>query len=42
MVQLGFTHDSREPEQEPIVIGARVVDAFGIGDERLEQTTELE
>jgi len=42
MVQFRLAHDAGESKQQPVVIGARVVDAFRIGDERLEQTTQLE
>ena len=36
VVQLRLAHDSRESKQQPVVIGPRVIQPFGVGDERLE------
>lgn len=42
VVQLGLAHDARKAEQQPIVVGLRVVQPLGVGDERLEQPAQLQ
>ena len=41
-VQLGLGHDPREPEQEPVVVVGRVVDAILVGEQGAKQGAELQ
>ncbi len=41
-VQLGFTHRPFQAQQQPIVVGPRVVDPFGIADQRLTDRADVE
>jgi len=40
--QLGLAHRALEPEQEAVVVLARVVDAIDVGDERAEEGADLQ
>ena len=42
LVELGFTHYAGKPEQQPIVVGPRVVHTLSVGDQRIEQTAQLQ
>jgi len=41
-VQLRFAHRALEPEQEAVVVLARVVDAIDVGDERAEEGADFQ
>jgi hypothetical protein len=41
-VELGLAHGRLESEKEPVVEGAWIVDAFGIGDECAGDRTDVE
>ena len=41
-VQLGLAHRALEPEQQPVVVERRVVDAVAVGDQRAGQGADLE
>ena len=41
-VQLGLAHRALEPEQQPIVVERRVIDAVAVGDQRAGQSADLE
>ena len=42
LVQLGFAHDPRQAEQQPVVVGARVVEPLAIGEDHAEQRAQFE
>ena len=41
-VQLGLAHRALEPEQQPVVVERRVVDAVAVGDQRAGEGADLE
>ncbi len=41
-IEFGFRHGPFEPEQEPVVIQPRVVDALDVGDERAPERRQVE
>jgi site-specific DNA recombinase len=41
-VELGLAEHAPQPEQQPVVVGARIVDAIGIGDERPHDRGQIE
>ncbi len=41
-VQLGLAHGSLEPEQEPVIEQARMIEAVGIADQRVAETGEID
>lgn len=41
-MQLGFTHRPFQAQQQPIVVGRRVVDPLGIADQRLTDRADVE
>ena len=42
LVQLCLAHDAGQAQQQPVVIGTRVVEPFAIGDDHAEQGAKLE
>jgi hypothetical protein len=42
LMQFGFAHDAREAEQQPVMIGARVIEPFAVGDQNPEERAQLE
>ena len=42
LVQLGLTHDPRQAEQQPVVIGTRVVETLAIGEDHAKQRAQFE
>jgi hypothetical protein len=41
-VQLGLAHRALEPEQQPVVVEGRIVDAIAVGDQRAGERADLE
>src|SRR3954451_5765200 len=41
LMQFGFAHDPRQAEQQPIVVGARIVEALAIGEDHAEQRAQF-
>ena len=41
-MQLGFAHDPRQAEQQPVVIGARIVEALAVGEDHAKQRAQFE
>src|SRR6266581_5330647 len=42
VMELSFAHNARESEQKAVVVGARVVEPLGIGDECFEQPAQFQ
>ena len=42
LVQLGFAHDPRQTEQQPVMVGARVVEPLAIGQDHAKQRAQFE
>src|SRR3954454_14792747 len=42
LVQLGFTHDPRQAEQQPVMVGGRIVKALAVGQDHAEQRAQFE
>src|ERR1700761_1823784 len=42
LVQFGFAHDPRQAEQQPVVIGTRVVEALAVGEDHAKQRAQFE
>ena len=42
LVQLGFAHDPRQAEQQPVMVGARVVEPLAIGQDHAKQRAQFE
>src|SRR3954447_402675 len=42
LVQFGFAHDPRQAEQQPVMVGARVIEALAIGQDHAEERAQFE
>ena len=42
LVQLGFAHDPRQAEQQPVVVGARIIQPLAIGQDHAKQRAQFE
>src|SRR4051794_5968413 len=42
LVQFGFAHDPRQAEQQPVMVGARVIEALAIGQDHAKQRAQFE
>src|SRR3954463_5514155 len=42
LMQFGFAHDPRQTEQQPIVVGTRIIEALAIGQDHAEQRAQFE
>jgi hypothetical protein len=42
LVQLGFAHNPRQAEQQPIVVGTWIIEALAIGQDHPKQRAQLE
>src|SRR3954454_21053022 len=42
LMQFGFAHDPRQTEQQPIVVGTRIIEALAIGQDHAKQRAQFE
>jgi hypothetical protein len=42
LVQFRFTHDPRQAQEQPVVVGRGIIQAFAIGNQRTKQRAQFE